>query len=248
MRIALAIILVTVLFNLSTVQSKIQPFDQLHRINADIFAAHSMTLTESQAENINNTEIINDLPSTPLLDEIAFNVRPEAEHDLNALLFDPLKMNFNKSISADSDIPFIVAAIKESKAQGVDLELILSVIEKESQFDPKARSRAGAVGLMQVMPSTAKWLGLKDKSQLWTPEVNIKYGVKYLRYLWKQFGKGDFSQLTVADLQNEGLIKTIAAYNAGPGNVKKYNGVPPFRETRNYLKKIKASFKYYENL
>ena len=99
MRIALAIIFVTVLFNLSTVQSKIiQPFDQLHRINADIFAAHSMDLPEPQPENINNTEIFNDLPLTPLLDEIAFNVRPEAEHDLNALLFDPLKMNFNKTI------------------------------------------------------------------------------------------------------------------------------------------------------
>ncbi len=248
MKIALAIIFVTVLFNLSTVQSKIQPFDQLHRINADIFAAHSMTLPEAKPENINNTDIINDLPNTPLLDEIAFNVRPKAEHDRNAFLFYPLKMNFNKNISKDSDIPFIVTAIKESKAQGVDLELILSVIEKESQFDPKARSRAGAVGLMQVLPSTAKWLGLKDTSHLWTPEVNIKYGVKYLRYLWKQFGKGDFSQLKVADLQTEGLRKTIAAYNAGPGNVKKHNGVPPFRETRNYLKRISSSFKYYENL
>ena len=157
-------------------------------------------------------------------------------------------MNFSKSISKDSDIPFIVSIIKESKAQRVDLELILSVIEKESQFDPNARSRAGAIGLMQVLPSTAKWLGLENTSHLWNPDVNIKYGVKYLRYLWKQFGQGDFSKLKVADLQNEGLRKTIAAYNAGPGNVKKYNGMPPFRETINYLKKISASFEYYESL
>ncbi len=240
--------MVTVLFNLSTVQSKVQPFNQLHRISADILAAHSMTLPEPPLENANKTETITDLPSTPLLDELSFNVRPEAEHDLNALLFNPLKMNFNKSISKDSNIPFIAAAIKESKAQGVDLELILSVIEKESQFDPNAKSRAGAIGLMQVLPSTAKWLGLKNTAHLSNPETNIKYGVKYLRYLWKQFGKGNFSQLKPADLKNEGLRRTIAAYNAGPGNVKKYNGVPPFRETRNYLKKISASFKYYKNL
>ncbi|MCG2725249.1 MAG: lytic transglycosylase domain-containing protein [Elusimicrobia bacterium] len=247
MRIAIAIILATVLFNLSTVQSKVQPFDQLHRISADIFAAHSMA-PELQQENTDNIADFNDMPSTPLLDEIAFSIRHKAEHDLDALLFDPLKMNFNKSISKDSDIPFMVSVVKESKAQSVDLELILSVIEKESQFDPKAHSEAGAIGLMQVLPCTAKWLGLKDTSQLWNPDVNIKYGVKYLRYLWKQFGKGDFSKLKTVDLQNEGLRKTIAAYNAGPGNVKKYNGVPPFRETINYLERVSASFEYYENL
>ena len=247
MRIAIALILVTILFNLSTVQSKIQlqPFERLHKISADIFDAHNIM---SQTEDSGNATNFSDLPSTPLLDEIAFSVRPEADHDLNALLFDPLKMTFSKSISKDSDIPFIVAIIKESKAQRVDLELILSVIEKESQFDPKARSRAGAIGLMQVLPSTAKWLGLENTSHLWNPDVNIKYGVKYLRYLWKQFGYGDFSRLKVADLQNEGLRKTIAAYNAGPGNVKRYNGMPPFKETVNYLKKVSASFKYYKSL
>lgn len=104
--------------------------------------------------------------------------------------------------------------------------LLHAVIKAESFYDPNAISRAGAVGLMQLMPETAKHYGVSDRRN---PKQNIFGGSRYLQYLLKLF-KND-------------LTLVLAAYNAGEGTVKKYgNKVPPYKETRNYVKKV---LKYY---
>ena len=109
--------------------------------------------------------------------------------------------------------------------------LLHAVITAESSYDPNAVSRAGAVGLMQLMPETAKHYGVSDRRN---PKQNISGGSRYLRYLLKLF-KND-------------LTLVLAAYNAGEGTVKKYgNKIPPYKETRNYVKKVLKYYKKYRS-
>lgn len=119
---------------------------------------------------------------------------------------------------------------KASKTFGVDKNVIRSVILAESAANPKAMSSANAKGLMQLIDSTASDMNVKN---VWNPEDNIFGGTKYLSKMLDQFD-GD-------------LEKSLAAYNAGPGNVKKYNGVPPFEETKNYINRIKGYMKFWED-
>lgn len=112
-----------------------------------------------------------------------------------------------------------------AKKYGVDENLVRAVIEQESQGNPLARSPAGAMGLMQLMPGTARRFGVTDP---YNPLQNIEGGVKYLAWLQQYFG-GD-------------VTKMLAGYNAGEGNVNKYGGVPPFDETKKYVQTVIALY------
>ena len=119
------------------------------------------------------------------------------------------------------------AIIQEAAAEyDLDAALIRAVMQAESAFHPYAVSRAGAEGLMQLMPALADEMGVSDS---FDPRENIRGGVRYLKRL--------------LDYHNGDLDLALASYNAGPGNVERYGGVPPFRETRNYIKTIKAIYK-----
>lgn len=117
---------------------------------------------------------------------------------------------------------------KAAALYNVPAELVRAVIWAESGGDAGAVSHAGAIGLMQLMPRTAGDMYVQDPVD---PAQNIMGGTRYLRYLANQF--------------NGDMLLTLAAYNAGPDAVKKYGGVPPFDETRNYCKKVMA---YYRQL
>ena len=130
-----------------------------------------------------------------------------------------VKPNGNYSQNRKRFKPFIQAAAAK---YGINEHLIHAVIHTESHYRPEVKSKAGAVGLMQLMPATAKRFGVNNRKN---PEQNIHGGVKYLKVLMKMFD-GD-------------LTLVLAAYNAGEGAVRKYgNKIPPYPETQNYVKKV----------
>ncbi len=113
--------------------------------------------------------------------------------------------------------------VQTALKMGVDPYIVLSIAKLESNFEHRKQNSSGAVGVFQLMPTTARKLGVNPYSQ----SDNIKGGVMYYQMMYKKFGSTDLA---------------LAAYNAGPGNVQKYKGVPPFKETKRFINKIKKEY------
>lgn len=118
--------------------------------------------------------------------------------------------------------PYLTLAKDAARRHGVPENLFLRLVQQESAWNAKAVSHKGAYGLAQLMPATARALGVDRKD----PAENLEGGARYLKQQYRTFGSWRLA---------------LAAYNAGPGAVKKYNGVPPYKETRNYVKVIWGS-------
>ena len=132
---------------------------------------------------------------------------------------DPMVSAAESETSLLDATPYAEIIASMSEAHGVDPNLVRALIQVESNYRPKAKSPKGAMGLMQLMPSTAREYKVRNP---YDPKANISAGVKHLKSLIDRWG----------------VELALAAYNAGEGAVKKFNGIPPYRETRNYVTKI----------
>ncbi len=131
-----------------------------------------------------------------------------------------VRPSFSKNRNAFDDL-----IKKAALAHNIDYGLVKALIHTESGFNPRARSKPGAQGLMQLMPATASMYAVGDA---YDPAENIRAGTKHLKYLINRY---------------KDLELALAAYNAGEGNVKKYGGIPPFTETRDYVKRVMSRYR-----
>lgn len=127
-----------------------------------------------------------------------------------------------QDLSVLDSTPYGEIIARLSEAHGVNPLLVRALIQVESGYKPRAKSRKGAMGLMQLMPSTAREYKVRNPFE---PKANIEAGIKHLKSLIDRF---------------DGVELALAAYNAGEGAVMKFNGIPPYRETRNYVSRILA--------
>ncbi len=148
--------------------------------------------------------------------------------NIHSGLSTPANMNPNLALVENKKATLNKIILDASKAHGVDLALVMGVIKAESNFNLEAVSTRGATGIMQLMPITARHLGITDVRCSFN---NIDGGIRYLAELLGKY---------------KGSVKlTLAAYNAGPGKVRKYRGIPPYKETRAYIKNVLKFRKEY---
>ncbi len=154
-------------------------------------------------------------------DEVPFDSPDEREHAPVELAQDrpsePLQPAISDVMLAQRPYAELIATVAAS--HDVDARLVHAVIEQESNYQPRARSKKGARGLMQLMPATARQYGVRNS---YDPRANIEAGVRHLKHL----------------LSRLDLPVALAAYNAGEGTVQRYGGVPPYPETRTYVRTI----------
>lgn len=152
---------------------------------------------------------------------MSWGAKPDA--DFQKILDSSISSHNHTNNTSRAEIEDLID--KYAEKNGLDSDFVKAVITQESGFNPNATSKCGAMGLMQLMPSTAEGLGVTNA---YDAEQNIMGGTKYLKGLMDRFDN------------NKSLA--LAAYNAGPNAVKKYGGIPPYAETQNYVKKVLSNY------
>jgi Transglycosylase SLT domain len=178
------------------------------RVELTLLSGGRMTLPLARVANVVDDEV---LPEPEPV--------PEAAVAIQAGI--PLLYEEGQAVPAETPYADLIHAA--ARKHGVNPQIVAALIRAESAFRPKAVSHKGARGLMQLMPATARRFGVETR-ELFQPERNLEAGIAYLRWLVDRFPND--------------LPRVLAAYNAGEGAVERYNGVPPYRETRNYVKRI----------
>lgn len=158
--------------------------------------------------------------TTPRVREEFLNPQPEPQR---------FSIEVAKEEFFRTQIPYGAIIYREAKRHNLPPELVAAVVHTESDFRPRLVSNRNAHGLMQLIPSTAKLMGVEN---VFDPQQNVAAGTRYLRYLLNRFG----DQTTA-----------LAAYNAGEGNVVRFGGIPPFQETRNYVKRVDRRMARYRD-
>lgn len=144
--------------------------------------------------------------------QYSYSTRLQPQTDFNGALFLPrAKVNYKGQ--------YLGMAQEAARKHNVPEDLFVRLVQQESAWNPNAVSHKGAIGLAQLMPQTARGLGVNPRN----PKENLEGGARYLRRQYEEFRSWRLA---------------LAAYNAGPGAVRKYNNVPPYKETRNYVRKI----------
>lgn len=201
---------------------------KLSRMFPDRYVTRQLSLFDERSW-IPDLSTLADLSAVPK----AVQKTGEVFHAEMARINDSIRRGFFQTASEAARREFFVKSIpygdlihRKAEKYDVDPALVAAVIEQESRFKSRAQSPVGARGLMQLMPRTGRWMGAKN---LYDPEQNVDAGVRYIKYLDTRF-KGNLKHI-------------LAAYNGGEGNVQRYGGIPPFRETQTYVKSV---MKHYD--
>lgn len=197
--------------------------DPMSKLNSISFIPDAITKLPETMKNISNSLLF----GMPMVSAAATLAGNSSSSDVDTTFTSETIKSFKDSKKYQG--PYADIINKYAEQRNLEPALLAAIIKQESNFNPNAVSSAGAQGLMQLMPSTAKSLGVSNP---FDPDNNVMGGSSYIRQQINSF---------------KDLGLALAAYNAGPGNVKKYGGIPPFEETQNYVSKVINNLKNYRS-